>query len=309
MSENRLEPTPYFHKVPMQYKDFEIHYNLDYSLSHIVPNTHNYYEFYFIISGDVTYYVETKEYHLLSGDIILISPNQKHYAYINTLDNQPYERFVLWLKPSYLDSLSSNNTNLSAIFKKTYLSSAQIRLNSESTIKIHKLLESIFIHSKSQRYGSDLLTNANVIELLVNLAQFKLFNPNSSPNYNLLSSSQSGNVLMTNVLNYINEYIYESICIQDICTHFFVSRSHLSKIFREEIGITMHQYIIKKKLFLARQDLVSGIPISLVVDKYSFGNYSSFFRVFKAEFGQSPKNYKPTKKLSSYSKNSDGSDS
>lgn len=136
-------------------------------------------------------------------------------------------------------------------------------------------------------------TNSYVIELLVHIAKIKLFQQDSYFEQRL-SENMGNNSLVLNVLNYINEHIYEEIRIQDITDSLFVSRSYLSKIFNEEMGLSLHQFIIKKKLFLARQDLLTGIPVRDICHKYSFGNYSSFFRAFKLEFGQSPRMVKKT---------------
>lgn len=297
MYEKKPEPSPYYHKPPMHFKDYEIYYNRDYTLTQIAPNKHNYYEFYFLISGDVTYFIDNRKYHLLHGDVILISPNQKHYAQIAAENNKPYERYVLWLNPVFLDKLSSKESNLPSIFQNTRISSSQIRLPSVAYNVLHSLLEKIFINTKSQKYGADLLSNAGIVELLVNLAQFKLFYTNTAaPNIeviaNVSTKPQKNSSLIFDILSYINTNIYNTITINDICNYFYVSRSNISAKFREELGMSIHQYIIKKKLFLSKQDLADGMNIQSVVEKYNFGNYSSFYRAFKSEFGQSPQKYK-----------------
>ncbi len=174
MFNEKTTPTPYHHKLPMRFKNYDIFYNLDHDLAKIKPNQHSYYEVYFLLSGAVTYYIEGRKYSLSSGDIVLISPNQKHEAYIDNSSLIPYERYVLWLSPSYVDALSSERTNLSFIFQISYITNQQIKLSNDSLLHIKDLLKSIFINSKAQRYGSDLLADAYITELLVHLAQLSL---------------------------------------------------------------------------------------------------------------------------------------
>ncbi len=290
MTIKKEQPTPYYHKPPMRLRDFEIYHNKDYSLEHVVKNSHPYYEFYFLISGDVTYIVEEKEYYLKSGDVILISPHQEHEAFINVKKKQPYERYVLWLNPEYLKRLSSKKTNLLLPFEKIFFYSSHLTLMPDMKIIISNLLEHIFIESVSNEYGADLLTNSHIIELLVHIAKIKLFQRIFYDKY-IVENKKNAPIIM-DILFYINENIYENILIEDISSQFFISRSHLSKIFQEDIGISIHQFIIKKKLFLAKQDLLNGQPVNDVCTKYNFGNYSSFFRAFKLEFGQSPRDFK-----------------
>lgn len=299
MNQKKPEPSPYYHKPPMRSKSFEIYYNRDYSLEQIVPNRHNYYEFYFFISGTTEYYIDNKKYHLQSGDILLISPNQYHYAQIDTSREEAYERYVLWLNPAYLDDLSSEKSNLSAIFQSSKINSSQIRLPHDAYTILLRLLEKIFINSKSKNYGADLLANASIIELLVNLAQFKLFYRNteieSDISLNISMNKKKDNSLIYNVLNYINTHIHERISVNDICSNFYVSRSSLSSKFQQEVRMSIHQYIIKKKLFLAKQDLSEGMEIQSIIEKYSFGCYTSFYRAFKSEYGQSPQSFRNSK--------------
>lgn len=283
-------PLPYYHKPPLRSKDFEIHHNLDFSLEHIKPNSHENYEFYFLIAGNVTFQVEQAQYHLRPGDVILIGPHQYHFATIHNDPTAPYERYVLWLNPSYLERLSSGKTDLMRSFHQDHFTTAHLRLAKDMQITCQNLLQSILINANSQEYGSDLLVNSYIIELLVHIARIRLF---QQPSYaEQVSDHLSNNPVILGALSYIDEHIYENIKVQDITDKLYVSRSYLSRIFQDELGISIHQFIMKKKLFLARQDLLNEVSIGETYQKYGFGNYSSFFRAFKAEFGLSPRDLK-----------------
>lgn len=188
--------------------------------------------------------------------------------------------------------LSSPHSNLSSIFQTSYITTSHIRPARDLQALIHNLFENIFINSNSHRFGTDLLANAYIIELLVNLAQSRLFYPDSEFETAIPSELSPNDTLILDVLKYINDHIQERIKISDICSCIFVSRSYLSKTFTNEIGIPIYHYIIKKKLFLAKQDLANGSDIQKTSEKYNFGNYSSFYKAFKTEFGQSPKEYR-----------------
>lgn len=289
----RPVPLPYYHKPPMRFKNYEIHYNSDNALTHIQTNRHDYYEFYFLIAGAIDFYVEGVKYSLVPGDVMLIAPKQEHHSIIT--QNSPYERYVLWLDPGYISALSSPSTNLSLVFQKNFATSGHITTDSDMRQSVHRLLESLLVASQSKEYGSDLLTNSYVVELLVTLAQFRLF---SLPTYPLDSSGSMAKPLIKSALAHINEHIRESISVQEIADALFVSRSYLSKVFREEMNIPLHQFITKKKLFLAKQELLGGASLKDVVENYNFGNYSSFYRAFKQEFGQAPKQIQTGRGLS-----------
>jgi AraC-like DNA-binding protein len=56
------------------------------------------------------------------------------------------------------------------------------------------------------------------------------------------------------------------------------------------MGISLHQYIIKKRLALSRDALVNGKKPSEVFKEYGFSDYSVFYRAFVKEYGMSPQN-------------------
>ena len=285
---NKVQPTSYYHKPPMEFHDFEIYYNRDSTLDHVVKNSHTYYEFYFLISGSVTYVIDGQEYNPKSGDVILICPGQEHEVFIHNTQGQSYERYVLWLSLPFLERLSSEKTNLLIPFKNSLFQSPHLSVMPDMKVMLNTILERLFASSVSQEYGADLMNNYYIVELLVHIAKIKLFQKDYYFEKYMLQL-KGGNLLLANVLSYIDEHIYETIHVEDITSQFFVSRSHLNKVFSENMGIPLHQFIVRKKLFLAKQDLMNGVPMGEICCKYEFGNYSSFYRAFKLEFGISPR--------------------
>lgn len=279
-------PTPYGKKPSMDNTDYQIHYNRDISLTQLKAHSHDYYEFYFFMSGLVTYHVEDKQFHLKSGDVMLIQPGQQHYAEITEAD-ATYERYVLWLHPDYLKQFSTETTNLLLPFNNINYFGSYLSLPNDMIVLVNNLLDNILIQSVSNEYGADMLARSYIHELLIKIARIKMYH---QPTYS--SKDFNNNDLLANALNYINEHIYEAITVQEIADATFVSKSFLSKIFTDSMKISIHKYITRKKLYLSKQELLHGSSIDAIYEKYNFGDYSSFYRAFKKEFGMSPKDYK-----------------
>ena len=59
--------------------------------------------------------------------------------------------------------------------------------------------------------------------------------------------------------------------------------------FKKETGYTLHNYILSKRLFKAKELIKSGTPITTASMQCGFNDYSSFLRSFKKTFNCSPR--------------------
>jgi AraC-like DNA-binding protein/mannose-6-phosphate isomerase-like protein (cupin superfamily) len=264
-------------------KNYEIFHYSDTVLKHVSLHHHDFYEFYFFISGDVIYLSEGKSYTLKPGDIILINSTVLHQPIINS-NKITYERIVLWIDKAYLNSLSSEATNLTACFENTE-KDIVLRLNPEMQQNILAILKKLLSMESYKGVGSDLLSNAYIMELLVNVNSIKIQNDIK------LDIEIKKNNLIDQIIEYINDHTDEEISINEISEQFYLSKFHLLREFKKYSGTTMHKYIVQKKLIRSKELILKGMPILNVYKQCGFGDYSNFFRAFKNEYGVTPKSF------------------
>ena len=94
------------------------------------------------------------------------------------------------------------------------------------------------------------------------------------------------------VIRYLNNNIDKELSLDKLAKKFFVSKYHIAHVFKENIGLSIHQYITKKRLDLCQEAISGGMSITDAYHHYGFGDYSSFYRAFKKEYGISPKDYR-----------------
>ena len=77
--------------------------------------------------------------------------------------------------------------------------------------------------------------------------------------------------------------------VEKLAGNFNISREHLSRIFRSETGVSLHEYIICFRLKLAL-DLLRRTRLSLKEISYRCGwnDYSNFYRLFVRRYKKSP---------------------
>ena len=93
------------------------------------------------------------------------------------------------------------------------------------------------------------------------------------------------------VLHYINEHYSEPLTLDQLSEKFFISKYHLLRKFDAQVGTTVHRYILQKRLLNAKQLLAGGVPPNEVCQYCGFGDYANFYRAFRAEYNQTPRQY------------------
>ena len=94
--------------------------------------------------------------------------------------------------------------------------------------------------------------------------------------------------LSANVMRYINENYKNKLRLADIANTFFVSVSTVCHYFKSDYGISIKQYIVKKRVTEAKKLIDEGMPAQAVCEKLGYERYTTFYRNYKDFFGVSP---------------------
>lgn len=267
----------------MQSRDFELYYYSDQNLSRVKNHSHDYYEFYFFLEGDVRMNIDGRAYPLVYGDVILIPPGVRHHADIGK--NRLYRRFVLWISCDCFARLTEESADYAYLARlvsetKEYVfHNSFVEFNSLQAL-VMQLLEALH----TERFGRACEVDLLLHTLLLRLNQTVYEKQNAS-------KDAATAELYVNLCDYVSSHLDEPLSLDLLAGKFYVSKYHIAHTFKDHMGIPLHQYIAKKRLFACRDAMKSGGRISDIYQQFGFHDYSSFFKAFKKEFGISPKEY------------------
>ena len=276
-------------------KDFEIFYYSDLHFRTMPFHSHNYYEFYFFLQGEMSIELEKDLIPLKGGDIVVIPPQKNHRAVIRDPE-VPYRRFVFWISREYYERLSEISADYRWLVP--YSQACHKYVYHPEHIIFQSLLSHLFLlldELHQNRFGKKEQISLHVCGLLLalNRSVYELEHP--------VSHYEEQN-LYQGIVNYIENHLDEELSLDRLATTFYVSKYYISHLFKEASGLSIHQYITKKRLNACCQSISSGERISAVYEQFGFRDYSSFYRAFMREYNMSPKTYQELHKIRGKSK-------
>ncbi|MCI9477245.1 MAG: HD domain-containing protein [Emergencia sp.] len=89
-------------------------------------------------------------------------------------------------------------------------------------------------------------------------------------------------------LQYIERNLKEPLSLVAIAEHAGYSAYHFSRLFQEEMRCTVMEYVRKRRLYKAAEEILNGKKIIDAACEYGWESPNSFARAFKQEYGFAP---------------------
>lgn len=245
--------------------------NAEYEACHAVAehhtisglHCHDFYEFYIHYQGGKVYYVDGSVFPL-----------------------QNYERGFLYLRPATLRKLGFGQIDLQRYFDSRLQSGKfYYELPQADALACKQLLIDI---SAQQDMPDEMVQFRNygrIIDFMVMVCQ--AVQGTTTP----IQLSVVNDVIF-DVLQYINDHFTEPLKLEDIARRFAISVSYLSHEFTSYAGRSVYEYILYRRVQLAKENLLTDMSLSEVADRSGFGDYSGFLRSFRRMTGMAPNAYR-----------------
>ena len=253
-------------------QEFEYHY-------------HDFDKIVLLMGGKVTYMVEGTAYFLRPGDLLLVGRDQVHRPVIDP--SEPYDRIVIWAEEGFLKKHSSPDCPLDQCFRLADRRGFDLmRLDADTRRTLQGLVDRLEQSFREEGFGAGLLRESYFLQLMVFVNRIML---DDMTVLDETTGREDGKIRQ--IMRYIGEHLGEELSVEQLAGQIYTSKYHFMRRFKAETGVTVHQYVTQKRLFLAARLLRGGTPAVRAAEECGFEDYSTFVRAFKKAFGKTPREY------------------
>lgn len=271
----------------MELQNTKIQVNYDPGEMEAIVNLHShiFYEILFVSEGTADYLVGTQCFRVHTGDIVLLPPGINHSPLNRIQNKEVYRRYTVWIDPAFFQEICEQYSDIGKTLLKFRDEHCYLLRSSESGIhSLSASFEKMKLELEQCRPGYDLAIVAGALTVLPQIC--RTYYPSSDMGF-----VHSDDKLFDNMLCYVEEHFEEKLTLEQIALHFHVSASTVSHSFRQNIDSSFYQFVLRRRLLEAKKMLLGGLPLRQISDDCGFSDYSSFYRLFKKEYGLAPSEY------------------
>ncbi len=249
--------------------------NSEKKYSEVAPHWHRQIEILYWQSGKCDFYCNHNKYEVNAGDIIIVNSSELHKSENSSPDTS---RCALLISPDFFfaeeDDISPTFTN-------------HIKNNSVCRGYIDAIIEQ---YKRNEPFCKTHLTGLTFCFLVYLLRKFTL----SVESGKSIETKLSNREKINRVVLYIGEHYMESITVSQLARLVYLSDSYLEHLFKDELAISITQYINNVRVTSAINILGNhnDIPIQKLAELVGINDYNYFTRLFKKHTGSTPSFYK-----------------
>ena len=225
---------------------------------------HNHCEILLFVTGKAEYNIDGQIFRPAPFDLLFI-PAATYHSLIPTAP-EPYENYVIGLDPALVEK---------SHYERLFLPPRMLRIQEDSELRsLFTRLDYCHHHYRPEDFCR--CAEALIQELVIGCS------------YRAEGLAGSPMTHIEEIVRYITEHLEEPLDAEKIARHFMLSKSYVQNLFSRDMHIGLKKYIMQKKIYAAHSALSEGESPNRVCERYGFGDYSSFYRLYKKTFAASP---------------------
>ncbi|OMF38650.1 hypothetical protein BK133_00110 [Paenibacillus sp. FSL H8-0548] len=245
---------------------------------------HDYYELYYMLSGERIYFIRDRSYTIEKGDLVFIHKHELHKTMQS--GDASHERFVIHFDDAMIHRMAGGHADL--LLSPFNQQSHILRLPRQEQLAVDQFMRRLLTEIAQQPTGFELYPPYAVTEILLIAARYIQQNEPAP-----LHHATPMHAKISEIIHHINGHFAEPLRLNGLAEHFFISPYYLSRMFKEITGFTFSDYVILTRIKEAQRLLrESSISITEIGAAVGFDNFSHFGKTFKKITRLSPRQYR-----------------
>ena len=243
---------------------------------------HNSFEIWMALSSGVHCFVNDAVYPINPGDVMLFTNMDLHR--FSVPPNAPYERYVITFSTDLLPS-GQEYSGILDCFSRGHLSGRKLSLSEDERGQFIALADAINEEREMSSYAQlgQRLALCRLL-LFINRIQRKALP-------SLPSDASPIHPQIRAVIDYIDRHYNQALTLEELTAICHFNKYYLCRLFRQETGFRMRDYIIYRRISQAAEFLRKGDSVSEVSQKTGFSSTTFFITTFKKNVGITPYQY------------------
>jgi AraC-like DNA-binding protein len=265
------------------------------SLNQPCFHSHSGYELYFCVQGSGRFIAGERLHSLGPGTFTAVRPMALHLSRPDV--GAPFHRYVLAIERSYLETLYGGEEMIADAIGQWLPGhghdSLHSQLNARQLLSLQETLGQLELEIRMKRSYYPLAVKSLLLQLFAELSRYR----------SDLDAVQQGSGerkrLVEDILSCMMEQYREPLRTEDLCRRFHLSRSYLHRIFKQDTGVAINEFMVAYRVNKAKE-LLQGteLPITEIAVSVGFQDISHFCHTFKRLAGMTPSRYRLTKETS-----------
>lgn len=229
--------------------------------------------FFFVVSGSGKLVYDGNDRQLSAGDMVFIDCRI------------PYSHESSLPDPWKLKWVHFYGSTVSDIYQKYIERGGQPYFHTKNIQKFEILWETLYRAAGSDDHIRDMRLNELLTSLLTCLME-----ESWCPHFQQIHGKKED--LMV-IRSYLDENYTKKITLDQLSKRYFINKYYLTRIFKEQYGITINNYILEKRITHAKQLLrFTDRSVEEIGEACGMGALYYFSRMFKKIEGVSPSEYR-----------------
>jgi AraC-like DNA-binding protein/mannose-6-phosphate isomerase-like protein (cupin superfamily) len=275
-------PLDFYQELEMDSPFADTHEDVSPNREEVQLHSHSFYEILYICGGNVQYLLGSKRYSLQRGDVVIVPPGESHCPLFLEPLTQPYRRYVIWLSEEFVQQAELVLPELVS----GCLASGLLRTGGTQW---ELILREAFQQGCSEAARKDVGWQAFVCG---NSMRLMAYLQRAAGDYRDKKPAAERRELLDELLDCIEQNYAEKITLENMARRFLVSESSISQLFRSKMGVSFYRCVTQRRLIAAKNLILQGEPLESLHMQVGFGDYSTFYRAFKHEYGISPREFR-----------------